>query len=267
MLGDIRTEIDSFGPDVVVDLIVSSERQAVELVARLGDRTKRFVVASSQDVYRACGVLHGTEPGGLQPLPLTEESELRTAPAYPPALVEKLRAVFSWVDDDYDKVRVEEALRRSGADVTILRLPMIYGPSDRLHRFRSWIKVMAEGQSSLSLPRKLADWRGPKGYVDDVARAFVLAVLHDEARGRIYNVVEPDSLTELEWAELLAEVMGWRGEIHLDDEAPVPGNYAQHWVASSERIRAELGFREAIDRRTALARTVEWELANAQGIA
>ncbi len=38
----------------------------------------RVVAASSMDVYRACGVLHGSEEGPLEPVPLTEKSALRT---------------------------------------------------------------------------------------------------------------------------------------------------------------------------------------------
>ena len=41
-----------------------------------------------------------------------------------------------------------------------------------------------------------------------------------------------------------------------------PGNTAQHLVASSERIRKELGYRELLPREEAIRRTIEWERAN-----
>ncbi len=41
-----------------------------------------------------------------------------------------------------------------------------------------------------------------------------------------------------------------------------PGNTAQHVVASSERIRKELGYRELLPREEAIRRTIEWERAN-----
>jgi hypothetical protein len=40
------------------------------------------------------------------------------------------------------------------------------------------------------------------------------------------------------------------------------GNTAQHLVASSERIRTELGYRELLPREEAIRRTIEWERAN-----
>jgi dTDP-D-glucose 4,6-dehydratase len=39
----------------------------------------------------------------------------------------------------------------------------------------------------------------------------------------------------------------------------LPGNTRQQWVASSARIRAELGYREPVALDEALRRTIEWE--------
>jgi hypothetical protein len=72
---------------------------------------QRVVAASSIDVYRACGVLHGSEEPYLEPVPLTEESPLRTKlQTYPPAQLKMLQGIFGWVDDEYDKIPVERAI-------------------------------------------------------------------------------------------------------------------------------------------------------------
>lgn len=125
----------AFAPDVVVDLILSSGRQAADLVALFAGYSRRVVGITSADVYRATAVLHGFDTGALEPLPLTEDSSLRqAAQTYPPAQIEMLKKVFGWLDDEYDKVAVESALRGSvELPATILRLPMIYGPGDQLH--------------------------------------------------------------------------------------------------------------------------------------
>src|SRR5438874_4355368 len=68
--------------DVVVDLILASGTQAEELMGSFGGRAGRVVAASSADVYRACGILHRTEDAPPDPVPLTEESPLRSKPAY-----------------------------------------------------------------------------------------------------------------------------------------------------------------------------------------
>ncbi len=59
-------------------------------------------------MYRATGVLHGTESGPLQEVPLTEESELRRSlHPYPAESMQLLRKIFPWVTDDYDKIPAE----------------------------------------------------------------------------------------------------------------------------------------------------------------
>src|ERR1035441_760923 len=93
--------------DVVIDLILSSGAQAQRLMEIFRGVAKRVVAASSIDVYRACGVLHGFEDGPLEPVPLTEDSALRTKSTYPPATVKTLQKLFGWLDDEYDKIPVE----------------------------------------------------------------------------------------------------------------------------------------------------------------
>lgn len=266
-LADHRSAFEDFGPEIVVDLILGSGRQAIALMEVFRGAVRRVVAASSMDVYRACGVLHGSEPGGLEPLPLTEDSALRTAgQTYPPEAIAKLQSVFGWLDPEYDKIPVERAVMGDRAlPGTVLRLPMVYGPGDPLHRFFPLLKRIDDGRPVLVFPEDLARWRGSKGYVENVAAAIALAAIDDRAAGRVYNVAEPETATELEWAERVAALTGWRGRlVTLPPEKTPPhlrlaGNGAQHWVASSRRIREELGYREAVAPEEALRRTVAWE--------
>jgi dTDP-D-glucose 4,6-dehydratase len=41
-----------------------------------------------------------------------------------------------------------------------------------------------------------------------------------------------------------------------------PGNAAQHWTASSARIRHELGYKEVVAIEEAIRQTIRWELEN-----
>ncbi|PYQ50250.1 MAG: NAD-dependent dehydratase, partial [Acidobacteria bacterium] len=91
----------------------------------------------------------------------------------------------------------------------------------------------------------------------------------ERAAGRVYNVAEPEARTELDWAERVAEARGWRGRLVTlpRERTPahllLPGNAAQHWVASARRIRDELGYREEVPFDEGLRRTIEWERAHA----
>jgi len=276
IIGDRRQLRDSekafrdFSPDVVIDLVLSSGTQARELVSVLRGIAGRVVALSSMDVYRACGLLHGLEDGALEPVPLTEQSALRTKLAtYPPAQIAMVQQVYGWVDDQYDKIPVERAILEDGKlPATILRLPMIYGPGDPLHRFFPLVRRMDDGRRAILMSTTQAAWRSPRGFVGNVAAAIALAAVSDAATGRIYNVAERPSYSELEWATRVAAAAGWKGAFVLlpPDEMPphlrMPGNFDQHWSADSSRIRLELGYAEPVGVDAAIMQTLAWERAN-----
>src|SRR5438309_1217436 len=121
-------ELKRVAPDVVIDFVISSGPQAKELMNIFRGATRRVVMLSSIDVYRAVAVSQGTESGPLQEVPLTEESELRRSlHPYPPESVQVLRKIFPWVTDDYDKIPAERTVMNdSDLPGTVLRLPLVY---------------------------------------------------------------------------------------------------------------------------------------------
>lgn len=262
-----RHDLRATWPDVVIDLIAASGRQAAAVMRVFRGFTGRVVVASSIDVYRAASILHRLEPGDVEPTPLTEESRLRTtAETYPAAQVQRLMKVFPWLDERYDKLAVERTVANDPElPSTVLRLPMIFGPGDHLHRLRPLITRMDDRRPAILLPETLAAWRAPRGYVENVAAAIVLAATREEAAGRVYNVAEPASLTELEWATLVAQEADWHGRVVVlpDHLAPahlqVAGNLAQHWDVDSTLIRKELGYEEPVGQTEGIHRTIAWE--------
>lgn len=270
-LTESADSLRALAPDVVIDVVLSSRRQARELMNVFRGHAGRIVAVSSMDVYRACGVTHRLEEGPLESLPLAEEtSALRSKlQTYPPAQVQALQQIFGWLDEEYDKIPVErEVLGHGGLPGTVVRLPMVYGAGDPLHRFHPIVKRIIDGRRAVPFSADMAQWRATKGYVEEVGAAIVACAVADRAMGRIYNVGEADTLTELEWAQHVARALNWNGEFRLmaDHRLPAhlraPGDTAQHWIADTTRIREELGFREKISREEAIRRTVEWERAN-----
>ena len=116
--------------------------------------------------------------------------------------------------------------------------------------------------------RDHARWRGPRGYVENVAHAIALATLAERARGRIYHVCEEPCLSDLEWQKNIAAETGWSGKFVVlpREKTPkhllMPGNLSQHAVANAERIRRELGYREPVPIGEAIRRTIAWEREN-----
>ena len=266
---DHAPDLKRLAPDVVIDLVLSSGPQAEELMTIFRGATGRVVMLSSCDVYRAIGITHGTESGPLQELPLTEESEVRrNLHPYPPDSMRMLRQIFSWATDDYDKIPAERVVM-SDSDLpgTVLRLPMVYGPGDPLHRFYPVVKRIADGRRHILFSEPQAAWLSPRGYVANVAAAIAL-VATDSRVGRLYNICEEPPFSELEWAKKIAAQMHWPGEFvvlpveRMPRHLLQPGNYAQHWTATSARIRRELGYTEPVTIEEAIRQTIAWEKEN-----
>jgi len=263
-------QLHRFAPDVVVDFVVSSGPQAEELMKTFRGLARRVVMLSSMDVYRAIGISLGREDGPLQPIPLTEDSELRRSlHPYPVEQLRGLRQIFTWATDDYDKIPAERTVMNDpDLPGTVLRLPMIYGPGDPLHRFYAVVKRVLDNRSHILFAETIAQWRSPRGYVENVAAAIALAATDDRAAGRIYNVAEQPAFSELDWAKKIAGAMHWNGKfvtLPVDRTPPhliKPGNTDQHWEASSARIRSELGYQEPIAMDEAIRRTIDWEKDN-----
>ena len=67
-----------------------------------------------------------------------------------------LRNVFPWLDDQYDKIPAEQAVMGdSEIRGTVLRLPMIYGPGDPLHRLHPILKRIDDRRPAILHARRI----------------------------------------------------------------------------------------------------------------
>lgn len=259
-----RADLHRFAPDVVVDMIAFTEEDAVGLVDAFQGLARRLVVISSADVYRAYGRFLGTEPGAIEPTPLTEDAPLRST-LFPYRQSAKAPDDLSYT---YDKIPVERVVMcaRELAS-TVLRLPMVHGPGDAHHRLSPYLKRMDDGRPAIVLDEGLARWKCPRGYVDNVAAAIALAAVDDRAAGRIYNVADPYAYSEIDWVRRIGEAAGWGGGVLTAPRGriPVPYRVEQDLDTDSARIRRELGFTEVVDPQLGLERTLAWERANPAG--
>jgi nucleoside-diphosphate-sugar epimerase len=272
-LADFRDEFARLAPEVVVDMVPYTDGQARAVQDTFRGVARRVVALSSGDVYRAYGIVRRTEDGPPEPVPLTEAASLRTrlfqergpTPRDP---ADPLR----WLDD-YEKILVEQAVLGDPDLVgTVLRLPAVYGPGDPQRRLWPYVKRMDDGRPVILLAEGLACWRWTRGYVEDVARAVTAAIFNDRAAGRVYNVGEPDALTEADWVRAIGEAAGWHGRVVAVPPGRLPEgvrrrqfvqlNYAQPLVTDTARIQQELGYRETVEQVEALRRAMAWQRAN-----
>jgi nucleoside-diphosphate-sugar epimerase len=264
-LEDYAGELRELAPEVVVDMVPMNEQHARSVMSVFRGISRRVVAISSEDVYRAYDIVRGLHPGPPDPIPLTEDSPLRER-LYPYEREDYEREEV----EEYEKILVERVvLGDEYLPGTVLRLPMVYGTNDYMHRMYPYLKRMKDGRRAILLEEGMASWRWTMGYVEDVADAIVLATTDERAVGRVYNVGEPDAPTHAEWVRGIGHAAGWSGEIFSVSREQLPKhldwgleNTEQHWVVDTSRIRRELGYAESVSRKEAIQRTVEWEIVN-----
>ncbi len=258
------SELTSLACDVVVAMHLVGEEDAGYLADAFRGIARRVVALSSGDVYRTYGLLRGTEEGAPEPTPLTEESPLRSK-LYP------YRGALGGPFDPetYDKILAErEIARHPSLPATILRLPVVYGPGDYMHRFFPTLKRIDDGRSAILLEERLAAWRWTHGYVENVAQAIALAVDREKSAGRIYNVGEPRTPTVADRVRQIAVATEWPGRVialpaaDLPPYLVMPLRFEHNLEYDTTRLRRELGYEEAVSEEEALHRTIAWERAN-----
>lgn len=263
----VRVAIRKTRASIVIDLLAMTQADTLPLFEALAGEIERYVLISSADVYRNYSGLHRKASPDPTPAPLAEDSPLREIP-FPYRLAEP-RAVGDPLKgpDDYDKIPLEQAIaHQAGFDWTVLRLPMVYGPGDRQRRFAWLIRPMGAKAMRIVAPAAWLDWRSSYGFVEDVAGAIALAATHPAARDRTFNVGPASMASHREWAARFAAALGWTGEI-VEGDTPGPTGAAlaaldlrYPLATDTSRIRAELGYEEAVAPGEALRLTIVEEL-------
>lgn len=252
--------------DVVVDVRAMTLAETRALLLELDGRIAQYVMLSSSDVYRNYELLHRKAAGTPITDSVDEDSALRGT-RYP--YRSDPRRAADDPDrylDEYDKIPIEQAVRGLGTAWTILRLPMVYGPGDQQRRFRWAIGHQVKSDEPLVIPRAWAEFITTYGYVENVASGIALSVGNERALNRVFNIGENVPVNHLEWAERIASVVGWDGDIEVSDDLTT--DFAQRLKAidlavpfkiDSGRIRKELGYAESVAVSDGLELTVSDE--------
>jgi len=178
----------------------------------------------------------------------------------------------SWGDYARHKIAGEDALlerhRRDGLPVTIVRPTHVMGPlntrnnetffMDRIHRGRP---VLVPGHGG---------WLRQFGHVEDLADAMAAMLGAGRTHGQAYNVMGEETITQVGFVELIAEVMGRPVTFrHFDPSllktwdrpGPVFGQnlvYERHAVHTTHKLRRDLGIHPRYTLASGLAQTWQW---------
>jgi nucleoside-diphosphate-sugar epimerase len=187
-----------------------------------------------------------------------------------------------WMWDYYcrAKVRAEELCRQYPGDLTIVRPSWIYGPRDRTTLPRvlkaldaGRVAILGTGDNLLNIV-----------YAGDVAEGAIRAANHPAAKGQAYNLSSEGEITQRDFLDLLADVLGrsrirrhapywlafWGGflsevvgRIIRIRRPPHMTRYAVALVGRSTRFsiakaRAQLGWQPRVGIHEGLRRTLDW---------
>ena len=169
----------------------------------------------------------------------------------------------------YDKLTVEFAYLSHLPDTSvILRLPYIYGSFDKSIYLTSYISRMIDERPYILLHKSAAEWINTRCYVGNLIQ-FILNLIESNIFSGIFNVIDQEPLCEHMWIRLLAEVVGWRGNVlFVDDildgislppinEFPLSSNYCQSLDMSSNYIGTDLYNYKMLPLSCTIERTIQ----------
>ncbi|MBI1735426.1 MAG: NAD-dependent epimerase/dehydratase family protein [Candidatus Rokubacteria bacterium] len=180
-----------------------------------------------------------------------------------------------WGDYAKHKIAGEEALfrrhREHGLPVTVVRPTHVYGPMNTRNNETFFFDRLVRGRPVL-VPGA-GGWLRQFGHVEDLVEAMAAMLGRRAAFGRAYNVTGEEVITQVGFAELVADVVKRPlSLVHCPDssgpKAPPFGQnlvYDCHAVYTTSRLRVELGLRPRYTLAAGIAQTFEWYLA--QGLA
>ncbi len=232
------------------DLCVATYGRLRAIAASTAGRVGRIISAGGVPAYRGYMNPGLGSPAGL-PVPVPEGA---------PRVAEPAEDEKGW-----RIVRTEDALFAAHPDATHVRYPYVYGKYQPMPREWPILRRLLDGRGFIILPDGGLTLHH-MGYAENVAHGILLAVDQPaSSKGRIYNCADEEVLSLRQSVEIIAQAVGRNIEIVSMpwELAPctrplVMQPLTTHRVLDISRIRADLGYRDAVAAREALARTVRW---------
>ncbi|HTO70093.1 MAG TPA: hypothetical protein VMR31_09560 [Myxococcota bacterium] len=220
----------------------------------LAGRCAKFVSVGGGPAYLGYMNAETRAPAGL-PVPTREDAEL----------------VAREADDakGYRIARTEARVFELHPSASHFRYPYVYGPHQLVPREWCIVRRVLDRRPFIVLPDgglTLCSY----GYAENLAHAVLLSLDHPrESAGQIYNCADEETLTLRQVVELARDALGAALEIlSLPHELATPARpllmqpWPTHRVFDLAKLRSELGYRDAVPAREALARTARWLAAH-----
>lgn len=232
------------------DLCVATYGRLRVTARVLAGRCERFVSVGGGPAYRGYMNAETWSPAGL-PVPTAEDAPLVATEAED---AKGLRIA-----------RTEEMVFGLHPRATHFRYPYVYGPYQLVPREWCIVRRIRERRPFIVLPEDgltLCHY----GYAENLAHAVLLAVDRpDASAGRIYNCGDEEVLTLRQVVEIVAgalerplEIVSLPTALALPARPLLMQPWSTHRVFDLARLKSDLGYRDVVPAREALARTARW---------
>ena len=212
--------------------------------------TGRFVSVGGVPAYRGWMNPWLHDPPGL-PVPVGEDAPVVDEPEHD--------------EKGYRIARTEEAVFTNHPTAAHFRYPYVYGPYQLAPREWCVVRRILDGRARMVV----ADdglTLNHHGYTENLAHALLLAAEHpDAAAGKVFNVGDEEVLSVRQVVEIIAAALDHAFEIvsmPYDLALPARPMLAQplptHRVMDLTRLKHDLGYRDVVPARRALAITARW---------
>ena len=231
---DVASQVS---PEDVFSTCLDGTRHVLDLAARCG--ASRFLLVSS-------GAVYGQLPSGISHIPeshLGGPDPLLASSAYGEG-----KRVSEWLCSQASA---------NGLEVKIARVFALVGPHlplDKQFAIGNFLRAAMAGEQ-IDIQGDGTPYRSYL-YAADMA-AWLWAVLIRGAQVRAYNIGAEESLSIVDLAERICNILGCRLDVFLRLQ-PKPGASAMHYVPNTARTRLELQLPAAMALDEAIARTARW---------
>jgi UDP-glucose 4-epimerase len=147
---------------------------------------------------------------------------------------------------------VKDYARRTGMEYVIIRPSAVYGPLDVEDRVvaKFMLSAMRDNTLRVNGASETLDFT----YVDDAADGIVAAATRIMAKNNTYNITKSHSVTLLEAAEMIVEIVG-KGKIEVKDK---DADFPSRGALNIDRARTILGYDPKVDVEEGFQKYYEW---------
>lgn len=252
-----RETLDAALAGRTFDLVLATYGRLRLIAQAVIGKTPRFIGVGGTPSYRGMLVPESNRPTGL-PVPTPEDA---------PLVSSETEARFGYL-----VAQTEKAVMQANADghyaATMFRYPLVYGPRQLSSPVWSVVQRILDKRPAMIVPDGGLTLL-TRGYALNMAHAVLLAVDQPQASaGQIYNCGDEQMLTLRQWVEVISDTMGYTWDIvGVPDSVAHPARClipfqgaAYHQVMDLTKIKTELGYRDLVPARQAVADTVHWYL-------